>query len=1682
MPDPGDIDIARVKKAILEQAKQLSQDGAGCETLQDVLGFSSVGDYSKAAATNGYQGLAGEIELLQRGSALTVEVVLATECAKAVSPDFVYCRTSKTRTAFVLFTANNEGGAWKNAHFDILYASLPSGDRKFLFDVGAETDAARVKFEGLCKSMTEWADPARNYTWSDVTAASYCRLLELKPSLAGSFMTCPLDSLFMVYKSMTMFHPTFFASGDEFPVLIEGLLNAAGRPDEDLAKCRIVKKLRQKGAWGDTFADLTKIDECMGRGNPTRSIVIDVDYECDQCRTTATNPEHVVHTYIRVADRARQLSDVLLDRLSTRGESKKVTSMHCMCQKPRYTRKPNVGSAKMPCFLAFTLTRAIDGTTAELQDAILVDTCVYTLHAVVSWNHNHFRVQVLFGKIWTCYDGRQRHTRTSQSETFNYDFSCGGDYSPSQLFYVSRDDGYKHIRLQEPSRRSAGGGMYIHVEEDGEGELSQTNEDGEDVPTSVDAAVCRDNGNEYNFPNDDSFLEDPFGCGNHQADTFDFNAETRYVRPVCDVRNLVCHIDNGSFETWCRLDQVSSEQFRPLKYNDINLCGRTAVVRYGGKILVFHLARLVKQKVSPVRAYSYKSIAGAFWWARRVDPEKRPFPRKLRWLGATVKVMNIGDLTKAYVECQLLEPDAHAASGDKYYLYGPSSLNGSAMARFGETSQDMVIAPLGHLTCCPGTSTECGLCGEPYHEVTQQCSACSTKFCYGCLKGWFGSAGRRCPWCRSPMNLDHRVACVACSHSTLKKLWSLEGEGGRDHGSGFSQATGGRAHAQKLGRHEETRGHKFNAPRMMWVDDMPGADMDVGRRFKGELRRHARVLESESLETSFESLERVREAEEPVKPPGGIPDGDSGDDSAGEDKLHPTRLFSSVGRSQTSRMLQVVYAVAKNNRPLTNAGEFFQSLRFYGDVFGDELPGSHCATDSFANQRSSAHNCARVISYTLHQELQERLLARENVITDDRYPGRVCALPNPCKANIDTYSRGRLSFMPIMIRTFPDEHDPETTKYFLWTNLDTYGYLILPDGRVRRRDGKGNGIYNSFVHSFTQPLFLDVGEVAPAPIGMMHLKKSLVELTSDNGGGPPAAVKKLTKVIPGLPNGWGIEHHINRVYARGLDAAGAVTLPEILDALIDFSKFVNSPKKHAFILKLCAAFNVEYDPLPTFAPQRWARAAYNLVHKVTSQLRVIRFVVCGFLDGFQLNIQDREKLDQLVDMLKSHTHLFMLHWLADLLHVEAIMSEKAQKGEASAVDQAKLLLRLPSSFEALGDDINCPTLREYLAQVLYDDTGRKTITMLVLREDEEGYIQLEEVEEELGNATGEHEADCAGEREEIVSAVARLCRSEMAPSKEVKAFKHLFDQHAYDWGELQKGDGDYFKDALVTLVESLRDVFRSNGAEWVTDARFVARQASNLQRLLFGGASGVDWRGAARVSSDAVFWRRVRQHGGQVNISLVLYLRKVCLVRDGFGAEVERFISHLNKIVDDPQRRGLGNDKLEDILRINYNGPSADVWEPSAAVEAWTQVFGMRPVSSVGQRSGSLVKNQKRNARDRQRYADSAELRQKKIKGSSSNYEQIRILVSLSRGAQTEGVKKHRRKRKVNPATSTPCGKRGEGTTKSKACKRSPSGVKRTAGQNNGGTRPLENFWVRTKKKEQGVWGGGGTVSSVATT
>ena len=253
-----------MKRDLQQIATNLQQEGAGKDTLLDILGFTSVEAYTKAASRDKYWGSIGEIELFQRGSPVTVESVTAP-LKKSIRADFVYCGTTKALTAFVLFSVNNN---WKNGHYDLLYVVLPGGKKKFLFNVGAETDAARRLFERLCKSKAKWTDPTKHYTWSSIPAG---------PRTAA-FMTCPLDSLFMVYKSMTVFLPSaVLVAENKLTDSIEELLSAAGcAADETIAKCKVVEQLREAGAWDGQFADVCRIDEAMGQGNVTREIMLDM--------------------------------------------------------------------------------------------------------------------------------------------------------------------------------------------------------------------------------------------------------------------------------------------------------------------------------------------------------------------------------------------------------------------------------------------------------------------------------------------------------------------------------------------------------------------------------------------------------------------------------------------------------------------------------------------------------------------------------------------------------------------------------------------------------------------------------------------------------------------------------------------------------------------------------------------------------------------------------------------------------------------------------------------------------------------------------------------------------------------------------------------------------------------------------------------------------------------------------------------------------------------------------------------------------------------------------------------------------------------------------------------------------------------------------------------------------------
>jgi hypothetical protein len=192
----------------------------------------------------------------------------------------------------------------------------------------------------------------------------------------------------------------------------------------------------------------------------------------------------------------------------------------------------------------------------------------------------------------------------------------------------------------------------------------------------------------------------------------------------------------------------------------------------------------------------------------------------------------------------------------------------------------------------------------------------------------------------------------------------------------------------------------------------PEADRAVARAFRAEVIKFNAVLIAEGLD-----VRSVNEAVHRMCPAEGEGNEETKEAQGDGAVSAPVKLFGRDTCTQTHRMLKTVFALTKHNRPLQVIGEFYQALENYGDFIGDDFPGTHCATKSKSNQRNQASDAIRVISYTLHNQVNERMRAAENIIIDDVRGVRV-ALRNPCKINFDSYSRGTRSLFCTVVRIF----------------------------------------------------------------------------------------------------------------------------------------------------------------------------------------------------------------------------------------------------------------------------------------------------------------------------------------------------------------------------------------------------------------------------------------------------------------------------------------------------------------------------------------------------------------------------------------------------------------------------------------------------------------------------------------
>ena len=112
-------------------------------------------------------------------------------------------------------------------------------------------------------------------------------------------------------------------------------------------------------------------------------------------------------------------------------------------------------------------------------------------------------------------------------------------------------------------------------------------------------------------------------------------------------------------------------------------------------------------------------------------------------------------------------------------------------------------------------------------------------------------------------------------------------------------------------------------------------------------------------------------------------------------------------------------------------------------------------------------------------------------------------------------------------------------------------------------------------------------------------------------------------------------------------------------------------------------------------------------------------------------------------------------------------------------------------------------------------------------------------------------------------------------TKELSAYVRLFKASAYDFQAMKKDDS-YFVEAALLIFQRYKNRPIFPPCQWVEPA--VTCQAQNLCRVLLDPRG--TWGADAQTLSTSQFWSKLRDLSG-TNISILLYLRKLCLLSDG---------------------------------------------------------------------------------------------------------------------------------------------------------------------------------------------------------
>ena len=597
-----------------------------------------------------------------------------------------------------------------------------------------------------------------------------------------------------------------------------------------------------------------------------------------------------------------------------------------------------------------------------------------------------------------------------------------------------------------------------------------------------------------------------------------------------------------------------------------------------------------------------------------------------------------------------------------------------------------------------------------------------------------------------------------------------------------------------------------------------------------------------------------------------------------------------------------------------------------------------------------------------------RMHRKRNTIYDDE--GHRVSLCDPFKLVYDGYSAGTRSWLPVLVKVFPSECH-EKTAFRMLACPDAYATYTTHTGGVEQRDTTAEGLYHTLKHVITHGQFSDIPLVEGHPLadsamGFTHFMNNCVEVSGDQGGGMTNCMELLRQKLPDLPDTRGESHLLMTLLKQSRTAQDKESdCMRCYTNLVDLSTALQTPKRASFAIRMCELAGLPWIKVPLAVKNRFAPSMRNVIECFIIEQRSLEFVVrCMLNTELYGKLEDdfKEVLDLCSAGFADHTWLLWLHQWYDLLNAVSIAIKQTEAGTATILTQCANRVALIERLDGLTAEENCLAVQQYKTSL------KKKENMV--------YAEYRKVD----NATGKTiryfrclgSTDDVEERNDVftdsrLSLLADLStriKREMPVTPEMRAYNVVYNPREMKFDEL-RANPDYFVQSFQVVVARYKG---TRLPKWVT-IPFIREQARTLRDLLFNKRT--EFEHTAHSETEATFWLTVRSAAGveQINISLVLYLRKTCHMRNGVEAVVEQFNSVLHVFGEDAQRRTLSGTHLEDQLRCAYNGPSVKEFNPHDFIECYFSVFRMEPVRTVEQVSASSLANANDNARRRRVYA-----------------------------------------------------------------------------------------------------------------